>query len=36
MYDKNFPWVENKKNKRDREKPWLDNFEFKSLIEEKG
>ena len=36
MYDKNFPWVENKKNKRDKEKPWLDDLEFKSLIAEKG
>ena len=36
MYNVNFPWVENKKNKRDREKPWLDNPDFKDLIEEKG
>ena len=36
MYNENFPLAESKKNTRDREKPWLDNDEFKSLIEEKG
>ena len=36
MYCENFPLIENKKNKRDREKPWLDNPEFKDLVGEKG
>ena len=36
MYNESFPWVENKKSKRDREKPWLDDPEFKSLVEEKA
>ena len=36
MYNENFPQVNTKKCKRDREKPWLDNEEFKNLIEEKG
>ena len=35
MYNENFPQVESKKRARDREKPWLDNDEFKSLIEKK-
>ena len=36
LYDSAFPWVENKKKRRDKEKPWLDDLEFKSLVEEKG
>ena len=36
LYDKEFPWKEDKRSKRDREKPWLDEVEFKGLIEEKG
>ena len=36
LYDTAFPWVEPKKKKRDREKPWLDDDDFKNLIKEKG
>ena len=36
MYDTAFPWVETKKKKRDQEKPWLDDSEFKKLVKEKG
>ena len=36
MYDEEFPWVESKKKKRDEEKPWLDDVEFKGLVKEKG
>ena len=36
LYDAAFPWAKNKKNKKDEEKPWLDNHEFKSLVAEKG
>ena len=36
MYDTAFPWKQTKKKKRDREKPWLDDTEFKTLVEEKG
>ena len=36
MYDKAFPWVKNKRKKRDEEKPWLDDPELKSLVAEKG
>ena len=36
LYNMAFPLVKNKKNKRDQEKPWLDNDEFKALIAEKG
>ena len=35
LYDKSFPWRKNKRNKKDEEKPWLDNAEFKALIHEK-
>ena len=36
MYDEAFPWVEEKRKRKDVEKPWLDNLEFKGLVEEKG
>ena len=36
MYDEGFPWVEDKRKRRDVEKPWLDDVEFKGLVEEKG
>ena len=36
MYDTAFPWVKTKKNKKDVEKPWLDDPEFKGLLEEKS
>ena len=36
LYDTAFPWAKNKKNKKDEEKPWLDNQEFKALVAEKG
>ena len=36
LYDSTFPWAKNKKNKKDDEKPWLDNKEFKDLVKEKG
>ena len=36
MYNENFPIAESKKSAKDREKPWLDNDEFKDLIEAKG
>ena len=36
MYDTAFPWVDVKKKKRDHEKPWLDDIEFKDLVQEKG
>ena len=36
MYDESFPWVEDKKRRKDEEKPWLDDAEFKGLVKEKG
>ena len=36
LYDKAFPWAKNKNNKKDEEKPWLNNQEFKELVREKG
>ena len=36
MYDEAFPWVEDKRKRRDVEKPWLDDVGFKELVEEKG
>ena len=36
LYDEAFPWVEEKRRRRDVEKPWLDDGEFKGLVEEKG
>ena len=35
LYDAAFPWVEDKRRRRDVEKPWLDDVEFRGLIEEK-
>ena len=32
LYDSAFPWAKNKKNKRDLEKPWLDDEGFKVLV----
>ena len=36
MYDEAFPWVERKRSRRDEEKPWLDDVEFRGLVQEKG
>ena len=36
LYDEAFPWVEDRKRTKDKEKPWLDDVEFKGLVEEKG
>ena len=36
MYDEAFQWAEDKRRRRDVEKPWLDDLEFKGLVEEKG
>ena len=36
MYNIAFPVAEKKRNKRDAEKPWLDDEEFKTLVKEKG
>ena len=36
MYDEAFPWVDKRKNKRDAEKPWLDDDDFKELVAEKA
>ena len=36
LYNLAFPWAKNKKNRKDEEKPWLDNQELKELIKEKG
>ena len=36
LYDESFPLVEVKRKRRDEEKPWLDNAEFKGLVAEKG
>ena len=36
LYDSAFPWVEDKKKKRDEEKPWLDDVDFKALVAEKS
>ena len=36
IYDGAFPWVEDMRKRRDVEKPWLDDAEFKGLVEEKG
>ena len=35
LYDETFPWVEDKRRRRDEEKPWLDDVEFKELVREK-
>ena len=36
MYDSAFPWVQDKRSKKDVEKPWLDDVGFKELVKEKG
>ena len=36
LYDRAFPWSRNKKNRKDEQKPWLDNQELKTLIAEKS
>ena len=36
MYDEVFPWVEEKRERKDVEKQWLDNVELEGLEEEKG
>ena len=36
MYNSVFPWVECKKKRKDIEKPWLDDDDFKELVREKG
>ena len=36
LYDEVFPWVEEKRKKRDVEKPWLDDEELTGLVQEKG
>ena len=36
MYEEAFPWVEDKRKRRDMEKLWLDDLELKALMEEKG
>ena len=33
LYDEAFPWVEVKRKRRDEEKPWLDDGEFKDQDE---
>ena len=35
MYEGAFLWVEDKRNRRDMEKLWLDDLELKGLMEEK-
>ena len=36
LYDEAFPWAEDRRSKRDEEKPWLDDVELKALVKEKG
>ena len=36
LYNSAFPWVERKKKRKDLEKPWLDDDDFKELVREKG
>ena len=36
MYNEAFPWAEKKARKKDLEKPWLDDEDFKALVAEKG
>ena len=36
MYEEAFPWVEDKRKRRDMEKLWLGDLELKGFIEEKG
>ena len=35
LYDAAFPWAEDKRRRRDREKPWLDDEGFVELVKEK-
>ena len=34
MYDAAFPWVEDRRSKRDVEKPWLDDGEGGAVLQE--
>ena len=36
MYDEVFPWVEDKRSRKDEEKPWLDDGDFKEMVREKA
>ena len=36
MYNTTFPFVKDRRSKKDQDKPWLNNDEFKGLVEEKG
>ena len=36
LYDATFPWVDDKRRRKDVEKPWLDDVGFKELVKEKG
>jgi hypothetical protein len=36
MYNMAFPVVEDKRKKKDRDKPWLDDPEFKVIVRKKG
>ena len=36
LYYGSFPKVDRKRGRRDVEKPWLDDPDFKQLVEEKG
>jgi hypothetical protein len=36
MYNEAFPVVEDRKNQKDRNKPWLDDHQFKERVMEKG
>ena len=36
LYDSAFPWVKNKRKRKDEEKPWLNDHEFKTIVTEKS
>ena len=36
MYDPAFPLVEDRRKRKDVEKPWLDDVDFKELVREKN
>ena len=36
LYDSAFPWREDKRRRKDREKPWLEDGGFKELVKENG
>ena len=36
LYDVAFPWVEDRRSRKDVEKPWLDDAEFKESVREKS